>query len=65
MSHITWNLGENSQVASVKRLSNVLHDIEDQDPDDNIGDQQKQALNDISKGCHDLIDELNRTLVKY
>ena len=65
MSHITWNLGENSQAASVKRLSNVLHDIEDQDPNDNIGDQQKQALNDISKGCHDLLDELNRTLVKY
>lgn len=43
----------------------MLRDIEDQDPDDNLGDQQKQALNDISKGCRDLLDELNRTLVKY
>ncbi|KAE8164833.1 ankyrin repeat-containing domain protein [Aspergillus tamarii] len=43
----------------VKRQHNQLREIEDGDSDDPLGEQ---TLNDISKGCRDLLQELNAYL---
>ncbi|CAI7643775.1 unnamed protein product [Penicillium pancosmium] len=49
---------------SVKLLSNVLRDIEDQDPAESLRDAQKDVLNQISRSCGELLDELRTTIDK-
>jgi hypothetical protein len=46
-------------------LSNVLRDIEDQDPAESLRDAQKDVLNQISRSCGELLDELRTTIDKY
>ncbi|KAI9370213.1 ankyrin repeat-containing domain protein [Aspergillus egyptiacus] len=49
----------------VKRLSNVLRDIEDNDPGDTLGPDQKATLDEISQGCYEVLGDLNEALAKY
>jgi uncharacterized protein YoxC len=54
-----------SQFNSVKTLSNVLRDIDDVLSQRDLAGQQKQSLDDIAQGCHNVLKELNKTLDKY
>ncbi|KAL4808146.1 ankyrin repeat-containing domain protein [Aspergillus unguis] len=49
----------------VKRLSNVLRDIDDSDPAASLSAQQQTTLNEISQGCQDVLQNLINTLAKY
>ncbi|RDW65706.1 ankyrin repeat domain-containing protein [Aspergillus mulundensis] len=49
----------------VKRLSNILRDIDDHEPADNLDDQQQKTLNEISQGCCDVLQDLIKTVARY
>jgi len=49
----------------VKSLSNVLRDIEDILDEREPTSQQKTELQDIAKGCRNVLDELKETLERY
>ncbi|KAL4923581.1 ankyrin repeat-containing domain protein [Aspergillus undulatus] len=49
----------------VKRLSNVLRDIEDNDPAESLSFEKQRILNEISQGCHDVLYDLINSLAKY
>ncbi|CAG8373201.1 unnamed protein product [Penicillium salamii] len=49
----------------VKLLSNVLRDIEDDDPNETLKDPQKDQLNDISRSCTGILSELHAIINKH
>lgn len=49
----------------MKGLSNVLRDVEDFELETGLPGQKKQRLNEISRDCHDALDELQGILNKY
>jgi flagellar biosynthesis chaperone FliJ len=49
----------------VKRLSNVLRDVDDILSQRDLTDQQKQSLEEIAQGCCNVLEQLNKTLDKY
>ncbi|KAJ5383653.1 hypothetical protein N7517_001564 [Penicillium concentricum] len=49
----------------VKLLSNVLRDIEDEDPSENLQNAQKAKLNEISRSCTGLLGDLHAIINKY
>lgn len=50
---------------SVKLLSNVLRDIEDDDPNETLKDTQKDQLNEISRSCTEILSELHAIINKH
>jgi hypothetical protein len=53
------------QFNSVKSLSNVLRDVDDVQSQRDFTGQQKQSLDEIAQGCHNVLEQLNKTLDKY
>ncbi|KAL4779153.1 hypothetical protein BJX76DRAFT_365505 [Aspergillus varians] len=51
--------------ASIKSLSNILRDIEDIDPENVLSKAQRQQLEDISRSCCGVLQELYRVLARY
>ncbi|CAG7937923.1 unnamed protein product [Penicillium salamii] len=49
----------------VKLLSNVLRDIEDDDPSENLKEAQKDQLNEISRSCTGILSELHAIINKH
>lgn len=49
----------------MKTLSNVLRDIEDIEPDEQLSDKQKQHLNTISQKCKPTLHNLEHFLDAY
>ncbi|CAG8922357.1 unnamed protein product [Penicillium salamii] len=49
----------------VKLLSNVLRDIEDDDPNETLKDTQKDQLNEISRNCTEILSELHAIINKH
>ena len=45
---------------SVKVLSNVLRDADDVLPQRDLSSQQKKELDEIARGCHDVLNRLKR-----
>lgn len=54
-----------SRVGRVKTLSNVLRDIDDVLPQRDLTPQQRTEVEDITRGCRDVLEELEVTLDKY
>ena len=52
------------QLKSVKVLSNVLRDVDDVLPERDISSEQKKNLEEIARGCHDVLDQLRKRLEK-
>jgi hypothetical protein len=50
---------------SVKSLSNVFRDVDDVQSQRDLTSQQKQSLDEIAQGCHNVLEQLNKTLDKY
>jgi hypothetical protein len=53
------------QFDSVKILFNVLRGVDGVLSQRDLTGQQKQSLNEISQGCYNVLEELNKTLDKY
>ncbi|CAG8003133.1 unnamed protein product [Penicillium salamii] len=49
----------------VKLLSNVLRDIEDDDPNETLKETQKDQLNEISRSCTEILSELHAIINKH
>ena len=49
---------------SVKVLSNVLRDVDDVPPERDLSSQQIQDLEDISRSCHNVLNQLKEKLDK-
>ncbi|KAL4963059.1 ankyrin repeat-containing domain protein [Aspergillus stella-maris] len=49
----------------VKRLSNILRDIDDNDPAASLGLSQQSTLNEISRGCQNVLYDVINKLAKY
>ena len=49
---------------SVKVFSNVLRDVDDVLPERDLSSQQMQDLEDIARGCHDVLNQLKEKLDK-
>lgn len=49
----------------MKGLSNVLRDVEDFELETGLPGQKKQRLNEISRDCHEALNELQGILNKY
>ena len=49
---------------SVKALSNVLRDVDDVLPQRDLSSQQKKDLEEIARGCHDVLKQLKEKLEK-
>jgi hypothetical protein len=49
----------------IKSLSTVLRDVDDVLPQRELTNQQKTGLDDIAKRCHNVFEELEKTLDKY
>ena len=49
----------------MKSLSNVLRDVEDIVPQRDLTSQQKDELDEVARGCCNVLNEFNRTLDKY
>ena len=49
---------------SVKVLSNVIRDIDDVLPQRDLSSQQKKDLEEIARGCHDVLNQLKEKLDK-
>ncbi|OJJ29656.1 hypothetical protein ASPWEDRAFT_143525, partial [Aspergillus wentii DTO 134E9] len=49
----------------IKSLSNVLRDIDDIEPNNGLNKAQKDRLNEISQGCHTVLQDLEGMLDRY
>jgi chromosome segregation ATPase len=49
----------------VKTLSNILRDVDDIQSQRDLTGQQKQSLDEIAQECHNVLEELNKTLDKF
>ena len=49
---------------SVKVLSNVLRDVDDVLSERDVSSQQKNDLDEIARGCHDVLNQLKEKLDK-
>ena len=49
---------------SVKVLSNVIRDVDDVLPQRDLSSQQKKDLEEIARGCHDVLNQLREKLDK-
>ena len=49
---------------SVKVLSNVLRDVDDVLPERDLSNQEKKDLDEIARGCHDVLNQLKERLDK-
>ena len=52
------------QFDSVKILSNVIRDVDDVLPQRDLSQQQKKDLDDIARGCLDVLNQLKEKLEK-
>ena len=53
-----------ARFGSVKVLSNVIRDIDDVLPQRDLSSQQKKDLDEIARGCHDVLNQLKEKLDK-
>lgn len=53
------------QFDSLKRLSNVLRDVDDVQSQRDLTGKQKHSLDEIAQGCYSVLEQLNKTLDKY
>ena len=49
---------------SVKVLSNVIRDVDDVLPQRDLSGQQKEGLDEIARGCYDVLNQLKEKLGK-
>lgn len=54
-----------ADLGSLKRLSNVLRDIDDNDPANNLATGQKETLGKISLQCRKVLDDLENKVGKH